>query len=677
MKKLLWLLLLTSLVSGKTFYLAVLDLENTRSFEKFFEKIHFKNEDKIVVLDSSNAQYIFSTKLNFNTVRLFSKNNNEGFINHFYRELNEYKKYKDDVLEEKKNHCLIARSVNDFARTMKTVKNFIETYRDRYKEINVLLFGDSYLHNAYGHNFKHGIPTDGFIELEESEFNAFKDIDAKEIKVAIFYDEEPYVARDKLFRFYRKLFLKKFNTQLNSFNRSAVMGTEKNIEYEDKSFMNHKLQVIKEAKVEDCIGIDKINKNYDPLRAIIEIEIVNPCKKGAYITFSHNGKKRQEIADDNGRIKINFKAIAGSNIIKYRDKNVDKKIFDEIITSPENEISFLPDYAIGMVDILGNNPLREDGEEIELWHENTGNTLLLTYKNGKFKKTIPVELGQVNKFTWKDIRGKKHEISFDFSQKCTDKVELDKEFASENGIALVKLINDCREDGSLVEFYYKDKVYSSMIEKGQATNEIILRSDSNDIFYKDYENNKQKLATINIRDFNDLIRFMISYKDNVVLSMNIYEPSIKVDTTKAKFGISYDTPSEFREGHVHIKNTTSKVGKILIAQIPTLTDYLSQKYIKNYKQVYVTRKSKLKSGSIAFYVDYFSRHGRYSGQEPLCGKRSLGGVVVDYEILNESLITSSNKFLNPSRCTKSVEDGSLVPQNEDNELIFIKKVEIK
>ena len=58
------------------------------------------------------------------------------------------------------------------------------------------------------------------------------------------------------------------------------------------------------------------------------------------------------------------------------------------------------------------------------------------------------------------------------------------------------------------------------------------------------------------------------------------------------------------------------------------------------------------------------------------GKRSLGGVVVEYSILHNGVIDHGQKFLNPSKCMNN--PGGMVPiHGRDDEMIFIKKVMCK
>lgn len=158
--------------------------------------------------------------------------------------------------------------------------------------------------------------------------------------------------------------------------------------------------------------------------------------------------------------------------------------------------------------------------------------------------------------------------------------------------------------------------------------------------------------------------------------MNIFEPNTKMNYNKKIIGIDYTKKTQFKEGHLHIDNPKSKYGKFIIKESPSPKDYLSVSFIKTYRQIYITRRKKQQKGEILFYIDYFSRHGHYVKEIPLCGKRSLGGIVVKYEILNNGIIEKSEKFLNPSKCKKDVDDGLLKPSNKDGKLIPIERITI-
>jgi hypothetical protein len=389
------------------------------------------------------------------------------------------------------------------------------------------------------------------------------------------------------------------------------------------------------------------------------------------LSFSHNGDITQVEVDGHGRAVTTFKLMVGDNKIQY--KNLNSKwvdIVNEETPARQDGVTITLDAATSTVIITGRNPLRENGSQFEILYENTGSLIYPKIENGVFSKVVPIKIGD-NVFSWKDMDGKKHSKTIVFDPKCTDKVDFDKEYAREYAIIQLTLENSCREDGSQVDFIYNDKNYIAIMQDGKTKANIILNNDINEVFWIDFDRNKQKLATIKIRNFEDLVRFMISFKDNVIVAMNVYETNINLDVTKPVDSVDYNNTALFEEGHLHPKNTKSKKGEILITMLPAVNDYLKDDYIDTYRQVYVTRKSKQGKGLLYFYVDYFSRHGLYSGKPPLCGKRSLGGVVVDYEILFNGSSQRGQKFLNPSNCTNSSHS------KEDEEIILIKKVEIE
>ena len=657
-------------VNAQTLYLVMLDADNTNSFGKYFKNLKIIRGDKFIIFDAQTSQFIFERKMiNYTEVTIYNEPNQ--FNNVFDRNFEKYLELKNEQFKKKKELFALTNQTNDFARQLKTIKDFIQVYKDRYKKIKVVFFGNSYLHNAYGNNFDRGIPSDGFIYSKESEFNTFEDIDASSVEFAIFYDVEPTSMRNKMFRFYRKLFKKKFNTTLNSFNVNATFDADSNTKYSDKPFFKKVVQVISEPNSDSCPENDKITKNDLPNTGEIEITIVNECRKNSILSFSHNGEKSQDVVDEDGRIKKIFKKIVGQNIIKYINLNGKwSTIVDDEVSGRQDGVRITLDGATSTVIVKGRNPLRKDGEEFEIFYENTGATFYPKIKDGEFEKIIPIITGK-NIFSWKDMKGVKHSKTIVFNPKCTDKVDYDEAFAKEYGILKVTLENLCREDKSLVTFVYNNNKYQSVIEKGRTEANIILKYDVNDIFYENFNRTNQKLATIKIDDFKNLIRFMIEYKDNVIVSLNVYETNIEVDMDNPVYGIDYNNSSLYREGHLHVSNPKSSRGDVLIAEYPSPQNYLNSNFIQEYTQVYVTRKNRQSKGNLLFFVDYFSRHGVYESKKPLCGGRSLGGVVVDYEILLNGASQLGKKFLNPSTCTN---DRASI---DDAKLILIKKVNIE
>jgi len=679
--KILMVLLLSQnfLFAKHKLYINVLDIENTRSFEEFYStklKDRFKYKDLFVAFDGKTMQYITSIEFDRDDVKEYR--NKRIFINKFEKGLlRRYEKKIDSNFDIFLQEGLLNNEKNDFSRQLKVVSHIVEATKNEY-DVNVMFFGNTYMHNAYKHDFSQGVPTDGFIYMDNSEFNTFSDIDGSSVKFSIFFDDEPNMNKNRFFRFYKKLFQKKFKYDLITFNDSTTFGAEKNLKYDNKDFKKSLIKIMKEKKKSDCAEHDKVYANYLDKKAKIKVDITNICRKDSLISFYHNGIRKQIILDKNGYGSIEFNAIIGQNFIDYYNLNGDKqRIYNEKIDSSSSDIEFNKDSATRTVTIEGYNPLRGEGSQVKIYYKTTGAYIYIDVKNGHYETTVPLKYGD-NIFEWKDLNGIKHSKNIPLDERCTDKVDINSTQAQEYGIATIQLKNECREDGSPVKFFYNDHNYTSMIEKGKTKITIILNKDINDIFYENFNNKKiKKLATIKIRDFDDLIRFIISYKDNVFVAMNIFEPSTHVDTRKSIMSVDYENVSGYKAGHIHIKNPVSKVGQMIVADMPTPEDYLSPNYIKSYKQIYITRISKLTKGTLAFYVDYFSRHGIYFGQEPLCGNRSLGGVVIDYEILNKGSLEISKKFLNPSRCIKDIENGSLKPKKEDSEMILIKKVDLK
>lgn len=673
------LLFQTLLFAKHKMYINILDIDNTISFENYYTsklKNKFKYKDVFIAFDGQNMQYISSIIFDRDDVTEYKKK--RIFINKFeHGLLRRYEKQLDKNLNILIQEGLLSNEKNDFSRQLKVLSKIVNVSQEEY-DIKVIFFGNTYLHNAYKHNFSEGIPTDGFIFMKESEFNTFDDINASEVKFGIMFDDEPRVDKNRLFRFYKKLFRKKFNYNLTTFNDSATFGAEKNINYDKKDFKKDRISVLSEKKTSDCSEHDNISAIYVEKKAIIQITIENICRKDSLVSFYHNGVAKQIVLDKYGKGNIKFEALIGDNFIEYYNLNSDKKrIFQQNIVSPSNDIEFIPDNATALVEIKGYNPLRKNDTQVEIYYKTTGSYIRMDVKDGHYSVTVPVKVGEDNLFEWKDLNGKKHSKIIRINERCTDKVEINSKRAEEYGIGVVTLFNECREDGSQAVFLYNDQKYISMIKKGKAVDTIILEKDINDIYYEDFNKKIKKLATIKIKDFKDLIRFIISYHDNVIALMNIFEPNINLDSTKIIKAIDYNDSTQFKMGHLHDDNPKSKYGEIIVSEIPYPKNYLSDKFIKEYKQIYITRRSKQVKGNLYLYVDYFSRHGNYGTLASLCGKRSLGGIIINYQILNKGIIEKSKKFLNPSRCKKDIEDGKLKHKLEDENLIFIKKVEIK
>jgi len=665
-------------LSARTLYINVVDTNNMSSFLEYYgqKSKNFKSKDAFIAFDAKTMQSITSIEFDFEDVLKYKKNK-RFFTHRIEKILNLYVKKFNQKSERYEAEFIISSESNDFARELKKISQLLKIYQNQYTNIRVLFFGESYLHNAYGHDFSKGIPTDGFIYSNESEFNTFPDISMPDVKFAIFFDDDPGVSKNRLFRFYRKLIAKKFNSKLDTFNDTSTWDADRDLKYADKIFKRDKIQVIGEKYKSNCVEHDISKVIYLDEKGKIEVSLENICRKDSMITFYHNGEATQKEVDQNGKVKVLFNAMIGNNIVTYFDLNGDKReIYNERVSAVSDDVKFELDEATMNIKVYGYNPLRNNKSQIKIYYKTTGSNIYIDVKDGKFETTVPATFGK-NEFIWKDMNGKEHIKEFNINAQCADKINLNKKYAQENGIANIKLSNDCREDGSIVEFYYQNITYKGMVVNHNVETTIILNADINDLYYKNFDGDKKKLATIEIHNFEDLIRFTMTYTDNVVALMNIFEPNINIDVTKPIKGIDYNQTKQFQEGHLHPLYQKSHNGKILIAEYSSLNDYLSYDFIKSYTQIYVTHKSKIDKGNLYFYIDYFSRHGSYDNQPPLCGKRSLGGIVINYEILDGGSIETGKKFLNPSRCKKSINDGSLQPNNKATNLIFIKKVEIK
>ena len=658
--------------NANTMHLYFVDIDNRVSFSKYIGEIKIGRGDKIIVFDSKTTQFIYEKKVT--TTNQAKKYSKKKFLERkVNNHIDMFCDVKDKKIDQKQNYLALNKQKNDFARQLKTISDYIITYRESYSKIKIIFFGESYIRDAYNHNFNEGIPSDGFIFLNDSEFNTFPDIVSKNVEFSIMYDNDPFSSSVKLFRFYTKLLSKKFSARLYSFNNNATLNAKPELEEINKPFFENIIRVIGQPSSDDCGSEDKINVNNIPDLAKIEIMIENPCRKNTILTFSHNGELIQVTVDKDGRATVILKKVAGTNIIKYINLKGDWiDIINEDAHQRQNEFEFDVDNATKTVYIKGRNPLRIEGSYVSMLYENTGAIYNLKVKNGKFEKRVPISAGK-NVFKWKDMNGEDHEIVITHQTKCTDQIKFDDKIAEEYGVFQVTLYNKCRENGSIVKFFYDHKEYSSIVIDGKATSVIILKYDVNDIFYENFDRNNTKLATIKINDFHDLIRFSISYKDNIVALMNIYETNINPNVPVYSF--DYTNRKLDKEGHIHIDNRESTFGKLLtskyILEIPALQEYLDPRTIRTYTQVYVTRKSKQTLGDIYFYVDYLSRHGTYWDQLPLCGKRSFGGIIVDYEILYNGSTEKGEKFLNPSNCINNM------PTNEDSKMILIKRLKIR
>ena len=670
---LFWLILLPSLVDAKSLYLLVIDEQNMVSFNKYINNLSIKKRDKFLFIDATNSQLILEKSMdNGNLVRRYSQKSK--FFKFFYKKFDGEKGYlnfRDGLTKELTSLHILNTQPNDFSRQLKMVKESIEMYEKAYKNITVIFFGNSALHHAYGHDFNLGIPSDGMIYDDKSEFNMVEDIEATGVKFAIFYDVEPS-ATPEMYRFYKRLFKKKFSVDFSSFNKNSTFGLAENLKENNGSFFPNIVDVIREKSIDDCGEHDKITKNDLVNVGKIEIEIVNICRKNSILSFSYNGEKHQVVVDEDGRGKRIFKKIKGKNIIQYMDLNgAWKEIYSDNITPPKNELIFDFDSSTMRVHVTGNNPLRVDDSQLQLSYVNTGAIYNLTVKDGKFDKYIPLEAGK-NIFKWKDMQGEEHSKEITFYPKCTDRVDYNKSIGSEYGILPVTLKNSCREDGSTVLFNYAGERFSSTVNNGEAKVTFILKYDINEIFYKNFDGNSKKIATITIKNFSDLIRFRIVYPDNVAIYEHIYETNI--EPVKPVSSLDYRDRTLDKEGHLHVNNPQSQKGMIMIIELPTFTNLYSNQFIQTYQQVYISRKTRQGRGKISFYLDYISRHGTmYSTQgtkEPLCNERSLGGVVVEYEVLINGTSQLGKRFLNPSRCIDNQ------PTNDDNKLILIKEVNL-
>lgn len=513
------ILSINTISSARTLYINVVDTDNSNSLLDYYrEKVkNFKYKDTFIILDSKNMQYITSFKLDRGEVSKYR--NKRLFTYRIEKILNKYEKQLDKRKISYIKEHIFTSETNDLARQFKEVSNLLEVYKDRYSTVKVMFFGDSYLHKAYGHDFSKGIPTDGFIYSDESEFNSFLDILAPNVEFAIFFDDEPSFSKNRIFRFYRKLIKKKFNSKLDSFNDTATFNADKDITYKDTSFYKDKISVITEKRESDCTEHDNFKVNYMDSKAEFIITLNNLCRKNSIVTFYHNANSEQVNVDSNGKTKAIFKAVIGKNIIHYFDLNAEKKIHEKVVTAPSNDIKFHPYFATGEVLIDGYNPLRGNNTQVKIYYQTTGSSIYMDVKDGKYKIRVPIKIGK-NIFTWKDMNGKEHKKVINYDERCSDKIIIDEVFAQEYGIAQLVLKNECREDGGIVNFFYKDNNYTAITIKGKAEKMIILESDINEIYYKDFDGNREMATSIKIKEFSDLVRLSISYKDNGNFSLS-------------------------------------------------------------------------------------------------------------------------------------------------------------
>jgi len=672
-----FIFLYPAITLSDSLHLLFVDVNNTNSLDIYLDhlRLNLEKGDMIVIFDSRTSEPMIPDiciKKASEKKRL-----KKELLSQVKLLRDKYFEFRNNELKKRIVINQIGREERDVARMLYTAHNYIRVFQSSFKLISIVFFGESFIHNAYNHDFSKGIPTDGFIYLNESEFNSFPDMKSLHHEFRIFYDREPFNAQG-LLRFYDILLNKKFGVQISSFNSSSALNSKPKVD-NTNSFFRDTLKIISEKNDTECGIPDKMIKNYAFQNTVLNVTIINPCRANSIISFQHDNEVYQVSVDANGKADKSFHLSAGRNIIKYKGLKLNEwiTVIDEQIEPRPDKLEYYLDESINMVSIEGYNPLRIDGSFVHLEYVNTGAVYNLEVKDGRFNKQIQVVPGS-NVFKTREIDGSITTKKIVYSTQCSDKIEYDESNLNKYGLLSITLKNSCREDGSLVKFIYNSNFFETTVQNDMAEIQILLYNKINDIFYIDYDKNTKKIGSFKIMDFQDIIRFEIVYKDNVKVLANVFESGVV--PPDPPYGIDYMNPKEFREGHLHVANVKSSKGLFIKYETP-----LDNLYIENldqkYTQIYASRKKNHVKGQIFFYIDYFSRHGTVymsNGKQypPLCGKRSLGGVIVEYKILSNGIIESGRKFLNPSKC-KQIEHREKPVAGLDDFMTFIKKVECK
>ena len=617
-------LLSVSTMYGSSLQLLFVDCDNIDSFDRYLGHLeeNIQTGDRIVLFDSRTSEpmlpdYVVHNARERNRLK-------DDLLKEVMLNRDKYIEYRDQVLKKRVVIKQIGSYERDVARMMETTHDYIRVFKEDFDEIQVIFFGDSFIHNAYGHDFSSGIPSDGFIYLDQSEFNAFPDTPKGNHSFRVFYDYEPLNARGIL-RFYNKLIQKKFNVEILAFNPSTAMSSKPQITDEEVPFFPNEARVIAEKTEIDCGVPDKFVKNYSIENTVLNIVVTNPCRANSIISFQHDNNTYQVTVNANGRAEKSFHLFAGRNIIQYKSLKDDQwiTVLDETIEPRPDMLTFRLDESTNTVLIEGYNPLRIDGDIVDIHYVNTGSLYKLEVTSGRFSQKIPVAPGR-NIFHAKEIDGNTKEHIVEYSSMCSDKIEFDKSNLNDHAILPITLKNSCRKDGSKAIFIYDGNEYPAIIMSGLAKTSIIFNYEINEVFYVDFDKNIQKVGSFKIKDFKDLIRMTITYHDNVNILANIFEAGVK--PPDPPLGLNYIDTSLYREGHLHKSNLSSTKGRFFVYETPSMENYLSKITKRTYQQIYVTRQSKQEKGFIYFFVDYFSRHGTVYYPDgktvpPLCGKR--------------------------------------------------------
>jgi len=662
---------------ASTLYLMYVDLGSVDSLQVYLDKVgkEIKTKDMLLVFDSKTSQ-LMAKEIRIDSSRIKKKLRNK-LKDKILSDIDKYAVHMNSKRDILVNAKMLTSQNRDLARLISSSIEYIRLYENQFDNIKILLFGDSIYHDAYGHDFNLGVPSDGFLLLPDSEFNVFEGYKTKNVEVRAYYDIEP-LYKLGMYRFLDKLVKEKYGVNLSAFNGSVAPNATPKGHSMSAAFFPNELRVVVEKSTSDCGDPDKIAKNYGLNVARLKVEVVNPCRVNTLLSFVHNGKTIQKAVDENGRVSVIFNLLPGLNEIKYLGLSGEWDIIlNEEIEPRPDRFEFDLDESTNTLSIKGYNPFRQDGEYVSIDYVNTGASYNLEVKGGRFEKTVAVKPGK-NIFKSTDIDETIKEHVFRYKTRCSDIVEYDESLARETGYLVVSLTNACREDDSLVKFLYDNEEYYGLVKDGETKTNIVLKYEINEVFYENFDRTIAKIDSIKVDEFDDLIRLWVNYTDNVFLITNIFEPGTAPNENELP--IDYSNKTQYRAGHLHDDSKVNGKGRFIVYDLPALKDYLVEPSKNSFNQIYIVRNKELPEGELYFYLDYFSRHGSLRTSKknipPLCGGRSFGGMIVNYNLLYQGATTKSKKFLDPANCVLDASSSELKPQNKDKIMILLSKLDI-
>jgi hypothetical protein len=540
----------------------------------------------------------------------------------------------------------------NLAQAIDAAQDVINRYAGRLSFADVFIV-DSAFHDGGGHKFSEGYPNDGFLLKDDTEFGFVRRLNIQNSHLHVLGQASgQYSAQYQ--RFFTHAGKQYFGADLATFSFSPTaggmsVGDRPVVDIAPLDTRVPRSFVVKPPQTPVCRHDDQVR--YDEIsRSETTVTITNPDRANAILDYrlksgDELSPEQTVRANDAGIATVQVRRRPGETIVLLRGcDNVERAVLTLAARPSDDEIQIgEPDN--GLVELVGRNAMRSDGDEVTITHPASNKTWTARVENGEYKVKIPAIAGRQIFNVSRVGGGPPQVVTVNTTPACSERDE-----ATEvRGTGTIRVYNTCRAGREITFQTGEDRYRSRFDSNGLAEIKLSLVCGPNEIFYESQDGSRRRVELK--FDCSEVVKITLKWQANVDLDLHVREPN----SERGKAGYIYHA-NQNRDG------PKKGIGSLDIdckgdSDCPGLK-------IENYQ----AQSSRLPTGKwISIYVDHYTRGGTPGGT--YCGAGDLATVPFEVIIVNRGRVETIKGRTESKPCG--------VPLKEEGRFQSVQRVRIE